>query len=413
MNINEKNIYISRRKSLAGIAGLSAFPFLEINAAAKPEPKYKRLVVVTLPYGTMAQYWTPDQVGPNYNCRYAEIYKDVKQDLSILTNLSHGNGIGHVNAARLLSGVGINERNKYENKNESVDQFLGRHIGSLSRYPSLTLGGGTYSWSKEGVKVPELVGSDKIYRQLFIPDSAEAIKAKTATLKEREMQLKVMENGAKSLSSILSSADNQKLQEYQASILTLKENIFRRKKWMNTTKKRPKDLELAQRPTGSELVENTLEMTYWALMQNLSRVVTVSVSGKTPVKEFGGSRNWHNNTHHGMLPDKIEFLRRIESMAIEKTVNLIKKLKATQDPEGSGTMLDNTMVLFASGMSSGNSHSCSNLPIMIAGGGLKHGNHITYGEKRNAADMLYTLVRNFGVEVDHFNKSNKVLDELV
>ena len=427
MNYLEKNIYVSRRKFLIGLAGMSAFPFLEINAAERKSPKYKRLMVIATPFGFHADYWVPKAEGIHYSCKYSPLYGKIKNDISVLSNLTHGGSGGHISTSAFLSGIYQKDAWMHKNKNETVDSFIGRHVRSGSRYPSLHLGtlgaGERVSWSKEGTMVPEITDPLTAYNLLFKPESSESIQAKRVSLEEQTLQMEFMSGGFSSFKSRLSKRDQGKLEEYQSGIVNLGETIKQSEKWIDTAKSEPP----AEKPLEGKALKNAakfaslnpstiafqsqLDNAYWALFKGETRVVTLSTSRSMPVKEFGSS-NYHSATHHGMRPDRIKVLENIDRMVIAKATGFIERLKNTPDPEGTGNMLDNTIVLMGSGMASGNSHSTRNLPVLLAGGGFKHGQHLKVKRKPNGVgdfayggDLLLTIIQQFGLPVNSFNNS--------
>ena len=421
MKFQDKNTYISRRRFLVGLAGISAFPFLEINAASKTPSPYKRMMIITTPFGFHSPNWMPDKAGRDYTSGYLPLYKEVKKDVTLLTNLSHGGYIGHAATSSFLTGIHQKDAYRYANKNESLDQLVARHIMSESRYPSLNLAvqdrGEKVSWTREGVRVPEITKARTAFDLLFKPDSAESLKAKRLQHQERKLMLEVMQNGFSSIKNKLSQRDQFKLGEYRESIRNLGIQIGHDQKWIETSKANP-DESININPSGcTDTFQSMLDLSYWSLKTNTSRMITLSISRGMNLSDFK-TRNYHSYTHHGQRPEKLAIIEAIDSMVISRTAQFIKRLRETPDPEGNGSMLDNTIVLLGSGMQSGNSHSCRNIPLMLAGGGFKHGTHKPYQRNADgsyvfAGDLLYTLARRFGLEVDKFNKSSRELVGLI
>ena len=428
MNYLEKNIYVSRRKFLIGLAGMSAFPFLEINAAEKKSPKYKRLIVIATPFGFHTDYWKPNKLGADYSSKYSPLYEKVKSDISILSSLAHGMRGGHASTCSFLSGVYETEAWRYQNKNETLDRFIGRHMGSQSRYTSLNLG--TFgpcerlSWSKEGTISPMIPDPSAAYNLLFKPESAESIQANRVSLAERNRQLEFMRGGFSSIKSRLSKRDQDKLEEYRSGIVNLGDSLKQSENWLDTPKAEPPagtvpTIKYQKQYPSTFAFQSQLDIAYWALVRGETRVMTVSTSRNMPVNEFGAG-SYHSTTHHGKLPERIKAIENIDRMVISKAADFIERLKNTPDPEGTGTMLDNTLVLMGSGMESGNSHSSRNIPIMLAGGGFKHGQHIKVEKKANgineyayAGDLLLTIAQKFGLPVNSFNRSTSGILGLV
>ena len=148
-------------------------------------------------------------------------------------------------------------------------------------------------------------------------------------------------------------------------------------------------------------------------MQNdWTRVATLEIGGGIKTTDLGLDTNYHKYSHHGKLPELMEGLTVIEKYQLKHMGIFFDKLKAIEDPTG-GTLFDHTMILLGSGMGNGSSHSNKNLPILMAGGGFKHGQHMVFPEakpKRVPLSNLYvSMLQNFGLEIDRFGQSTGIL----
>jgi hypothetical protein len=147
-----------------------------------------------------------------------------------------------------------------------------------------------------------------------------------------------------------------------------------------------------------------------ALATDSTRVVTLSLSTFSVVPHVPGVKNeTHGLTHHGNEPEKIAELRRIEEAQVTVFGELLAALHAVAEPGGS--LLDHTQVLYGSCLGNANSHSTRNLPIILAGGGLRHGGHLAFAEADGVplANLYLTMLRGLGVEVDSFSSSTGTL----
>jgi hypothetical protein len=152
-----------------------------------------------------------------------------------------------------------------------------------------------------------------------------------------------------------------------------------------------------------------------ALQTDSTRIATLEIGGDFEASAFGLSGGYHGLSHHGQRPDAIKGLIKMERYQVEQFARFLAKLKSIED--GPGTLLDHSMVLFGSGMGNANSHTNSNLPIILAGGGFKHGEHKTFATKGPSHQMLCNLylsmLQRFGVEVEKFGTSTGTLTGLV
>ena len=141
-----------------------------------------------------------------------------------------------------------------------------------------------------------------------------------------------------------------------------------------------------------------------------SRVISVMIQDHFVVPKVDGvTGNHHNLSHHGQDQTKIEQLRRIESQFVKCFDSLLRQMKST--PESGSTLLDNTSILFGSNLGNANAHHARNLPILLAGGGFKHGQFITHDEVNNKplCKLFVTMLNNAGVEAESFGQSTSAL----
>src|SRR5262249_45841851 len=118
-----------------------------------------------------------------------------------------------------------------------------------------------------------------------------------------------------------------------------------------------------------------------ALQTDSSRVATLEIGGSFLVSDLGIRKGYHNLSHHGRLADNIEALVQHELYQMKQSARFLEKLRSIPEPSGAGTLLDQTMVLFGSGMGNANSHTNTDLPIILAGGGFRHGEHRSYPQE--------------------------------
>jgi hypothetical protein len=147
------------------------------------------------------------------------------------------------------------------------------------------------------------------------------------------------------------------------------------------------------------------DMMYLALLTDSTRLITYSVGDSNSVATLPGvSMNYHDLSHHGQDPEKLKQLAAVESEHIKAFGDLVRRLKETK--EGESDLLDRTMVLLGSHMHSG-AHDNRNLPIILAGGGFKHGQHVAFDQTDNhpLSNLYVTMLQQLGLEVDSFGSS--------
>jgi hypothetical protein len=157
-------------------------------------------------------------------------------------------------------------------------------------------------------------------------------------------------------------------------------------------------------------LELMLDMIHLALQTDSTRFATLYIGGSNSVQPIEGvSLEYHNLSHHGQDPDKLAQLKIIESRQQAAVGKLIRKLRDTR--EAGGTLLDNTAVMFGSAMGNASSHNCKNLPIVLAGGGFRHGQHLAFNKDENTplCRLYVSLLQWLGVETDRFGSGNGTL----
>jgi hypothetical protein len=154
------------------------------------------------------------------------------------------------------------------------------------------------------------------------------------------------------------------------------------------------------------------DLIHLALKTDSTRIVTFYLSGVGGVvpKIGGVADDWHNLSHHGQDPTKIAMLRLIETAKFEALRDFLAKLKSTD--EGDQTLLDRTMVLFGSHLGNASSHNTRNLPMLLAGGGFRHGNHLAFDRENNkpVSNLYVSMLERMGLEIDAVGSSTGTLN---
>jgi len=413
---------LKRRSFLKGTGVALALPMLEAmvpdcHASGVKQRPVKRFVCLSNNYGMYRNGFFPssDQVGTGYEMpETLQSLEQHRKQLTIFSNLDHGNTGGHAGVPVLLSGVRPALAHGYPEGNLSLDQRLAEFNGTATRFPSMTIGcneQNLISFTRAGVQVPT-IDMRTAYRLMFLDESTEKKATASERLKRQNSVLDVVLGQAKSLQQRLGKQDQRKLDEYFGSVRSLEKKIVQHEPWID--RPRPKTDVLEPQLTGGtpERLKATIEMIVLALQTDSTRVVTC-VSGFAN-GDFGLSGGYHNFSHHGERPEPVAALKKIEGYQIEMMAYLIARLKQQTDAINGGTLLDHTTILFGCGMATG-THQTKNLPLLLAGGGYHHGQHRVFSEvmgRTPAANLLLSILQNHGVEADRFGTSSGTLTGL-
>ena len=411
---------LNRRTFLRGSGVAMALPMLEAmipraRAAAAVKKPVKRFVCLSNNYGVYQKAFFPDssQAGTDYEM--PETLKSLEKhraDLTLFSNLDHGFTGGHRGVPVLLSGVRPVLAHNYLEGNISLDQKLAEYHGAATRFPSMTLGcreRNLLSFTRTGVQVPS-IDLRAAYRAMFFEDTPDKKATEAERFKRHNSILDVVLGQAKSLNKELGKQDQEKLEEYFDSVRTMEKKIVQQEPWLD----RPKPTTEVKEPNPGngteEQLKVTIEMIALALQTDSTRAITLSSGFANG--DFGLNGGYHGFSHHGERDEQVAALKKIEGFQISMMSYLIDRLKAQEDPINGGTLLDHTSILYGCGMASG-THSTSNLPLVLAGGGCRHGEHRVYpeakGERVPAANLLLSILQNSGLEIDRFGSSSGTL----
>jgi hypothetical protein len=415
----------NRRTFLRGASGaMMALPLLEASAADPASPP-KRLVAAGVFYGMMPDMFFPETVGRDYEMpRLLKPMEQHRDEFTVFSGLDHNLSGGHETTKYFLCGIPQNQAKGYQHANISLDQRAAMHVGAATRYPALALGcevddSNYMSWSRHGSQVRPVKGPSSLYDLLFRQQNATARKQHKRQMSERESILDLVRDQAKSFERGLGQADKDKLDQYYTSVRELELKVEQSRLWLNHDKP-TSDYKLPRSTSDMTLAQKTpifYDLMVLALQTDSTRCMTLSFSGLG--KDHGGlpgvNRDYHTLSHHGKEKSAINKLAVIETFYMQQFADFVGKLKAVREPNGK-TLLDNTMALFGSGMSNGNSHSNRDLPVVLAGGGFKHGEHKHYARdgrtSTSLCNLYLTMLQQFGLEIDSFNTSTGTLTGL-
>jgi len=410
------------RRTFLRAAGISlALPWLEALAAA-PAREPRRMICICAPLGLHPDYFFPQQAGRDYALSpYLEIVGEFREEMTVISGLAHagmGSSFAHQASASFLTGIPGAGRPGFRNA-ISLDQLAAEHIGTQTRFPSLALSGegaGGLSWTRTGALIPADNSPSKVFARLFLEGRAEEVQEQMRRLEDGRSILDDVSTQAKSMRAKLGSEDRDKLEEYLTSVRELEQRMVNDQSWA----RKPKPKVDAKPPTdvanAADLISRTrllFDLTHLALQTDSTRLVTIMLGGSTFAPPIPGvSLGHHDLSHHGKDPSKLAQLKLVEVETMKTVRDLLVKLR--QSKEDSTTLLDRTTVFLGSNLGDGSSHSTSNLPVLLAGGGFRHGQHLHFDPKNPPplCNLYVNLLQRLGIATGKFSTSTSTLTGL-
>ena len=421
---------IPRRNVLRGLGiaiALPGFASLKAESVNGLNRSTRRFVCVSPNYGMNPAGFFPTETGSEY--RMPDLLQSLeshRESLSLFTNLDHpGVGGGHGCSNTFLNGVELKNTKDDPQRLLSLDQLLAEKIGQKSRFPSMLLGSGGISWSRAGIRLPTQADPVSVFNSLFVDDSAKAKQQQRRFLNEDTSILDVVGEDARSLRRRLAQTDQQKLDQYLTSIREVERKLIRQAEWLDIRKPRVKDDVIRGGDDDDTIVDlqypyNTsvmYDLMVLALQTNSTNVICFGHPGGNRLFPFEGiTLGYHSLTHHGKRPELLKELSIIERFYAKEFSAFLGKLKEAHDTDGR-PLLDSTAVLFGSGMGNASSHSSRNLPVLLAGGGFRHGNHHRFErhqrDGRPLGDLFVSILQQFEIEQDQFSNHGGNLNHLL
>lgn len=416
--MNRRHFLLSSLGATLALPGMSSLTAKtagrSVQAAKGAGLGARRFVAVGNLLGYQTKSLFPTTTGRNYEkTALLEPVWDIRDKMTVLRGLDHGVKGGHFAVHSFLSGVLHSEAQNRPDGNVTIDQYLADEVGFETRFPSLTVGseGGIHggcqiAWTKSGVRVPPVTNPAELFERLFISDSPER---RARRVEENKVQASILDSvleEANRLSKKVNHEDKAKLDEYLTSVRDVEKRLELRKRWTN----QPKPKAPFDKPANRNAVEDLpllYELIALALQTDSTRIATLEIGGDFMPQHLGIKKDWHGLSHHGNDPEAVASLIALERYQIEHFGKFVSRLARINDGERS--LLDSTTVLFGSGMGDGNSHKNSDLPILLAGGGYKHGEYREVPRegvnKVPLCNLFVDIAQKMGVETDSFGSS--------
>ena len=317
--------------------------------------------------------------------------------------------------------------------------------GLKTRFPSLELSnqGHRLAVSADGIQLPAEKNPAVVFKRFFM-EPAGGVKKQRRRLNRKEIMLDLVLGDAKSLAKKLGQEDRGRLDQYLGAVREVEKRTKRAEAWLETPRPRI-DSGIAGRLNRNipleqlgEYLRTMYDIIVLAFQTDMTRAVTFNTGneGTGPaVPEIGIKRDRHSRSHHTGNKEALEQLTRSDEFNVRQFAYFLDRLSEVRD--GDGTLIDTTLALYGSGLSYGNSHGTTSLPLVLAGGaslGLKHGKHIDYNQqvkkfkgygqgvgvyhspvntKAHFSNLLLTIAQKMGVETKSFGDSNGVISEVL
>jgi hypothetical protein len=411
------------RRQFLRAAGVSlAIPCLDAFASARAaETPRRRMVCICAPLGLHREYFFPEKDGKDYELTpYLEVLKDFRDNFTVVSGLSHAGqspGFAHQASASFLTGAQNAGRPGFRNS-ISVDQLAAEHVGGQTRFPSLALSGegAGLSWTRTGALVPAATSPAKVFAKLFLDGKPDEVKAQVGRLADGRSILDDVRDQAADLRSKVGADDRDRLDEYVTCVRDLEKRLARDEAWAKTPKPKVNVPPPTDIPNVADLLGRTkllFDLTHLALQTDSTRIVTIMLGGTTaPPPIPGVTLGHHDLSHHGKDPGKLAQLKTVETETMKTLRDLLAKLRQSKE-EGS-SLLDRTTLFLGSNLGDGSSHSVKNLPVLLAGGGFKHGRHLKFDPQNPPplCNLFVSMLQRLGVEADKFSTGTGTLTGL-
>ena len=415
---------IDRRALLRGTGVALGIPWLSAMEAAFAESADaappKRFVAMTLGLGLHADNLNPRDAGRDYQpSRYLMPLNDLREQFTVISGTSHpGVTGGHRAEASILTANSVGSSGSAKNT-ISLDQHMAKYLGNQTRFPSLVLssaGSNSPSYTENGAMIPAESSPSKLFTQLFIDDSAAERAKQAERVRQGRSIMDLVGEDARRLERELGSGDRQRLDAYFTSVRELEQRMSASQAWTSRPKPKvdvpkPADIGNANDFVGRQKLMS--DMIRLALQTDSTRFIVYHLGGSGGVVPLPGvDEGYHSLSHHGLDEEKLEQLAVVETAIMSAWGNFLRSLSEADDHGTS--LLDNTSVLLTSNLGNASNHSNQNMPVVLAGGGFRHGQHLCFDQRHNypLPNLFVSLMQRVGLEEDRFATGTSTMSGL-
>jgi hypothetical protein len=421
---------LPRRQFLRGAGVVLALPLLDCMQPARGATDSalpRRMLLISNNLGVLPKPFFPQSAGADYELSpYLRVLADHRQDFTVFSGLSHPGVVGgHSTENCFLTGTRGPTRSGFRNQ-ISLDQYAAEKLGPVTRFPTLNLGvnidkaNRSLAWTRDGVLLPAEDHALTLFQRMFIQGDSEQVARQLRRLDERGSILDTLQDDTLRLNRGLGSADRSRMDQYLTSVREIETRLHSAREWEQRPKPRanqPPPVDIQDKKLFIDKFRLMLSIAQLAFESDSTRIVTLMVDAfATPVFKLDGQHDttdgYHNLSHHGQSEEKLKQLEDVDRQQMELLRDLLHHLGQRQ--EGGERLLDRTMILYGSNMGDSNTHDNSNLPILLAGGGFRHGQHLVFRRDQNTplCNLYVQLLQQMGLETDQFSSSTGMLNGL-
>jgi len=421
------NRSLPRRTVLRGVGAGLMLPMLDamrpaVASAATPhetlEPP-RRMIGICNNLGLLPEKFFPRDAGPSYTASpYLNELQEHRDDFTVFSGVWHPDvDGGHPADICFLTAAPHPGSGGFRNT-ISLDQFVAERIGHRTRFPSMTLGVNvnqatrSLSWTGAGVLIPCEESPLKVYQQLFLQGSPREVKRQVERLELGESIMDAVAGQTERLTKTLGPNDRRRLDQYLTGVRELELRLAAAKEWETVPKPTPSEPAPADPKDPKRYMEKVrlmYDMSRLALETDSTRAITLMLdSVNSPAIEVQGSPTsdgYHNLSHHGKNEQKLQQLEQIDLWHMRLLDEMFGKMKEVR--EGGESLLDRTMIVYGSNLGNADTHVTTNLPVLIAGGGFQHGQHLAFDRENNypLPNLFVSMLQQMGLEAERFATS--------
>jgi hypothetical protein len=417
---------LDRRGFLRGAGVALALPLLDaLRPAWAGEPAApgagppRRMIAVCNNLGLLPERFFPEKGGRDYALSpYLEVIKEHRADFTVFSGVSHPFVDGGHPADNCFLTAAPHPGNGGFRNTISLDQFAAQQIGTRTRFPSLTLGvnaaagARSLSWTGSGALIPCEDRASAVFHRLFMQGSPKEVAAQKRRLALGQSVMDAVGDQVQGLAKQVGARDRERLDQYGSGVRDLEKRLGEARAWEDKPKPVVSDKAPAD-PAGPkeyfDKVRLMYDMARLAIQTDSTRLITIMLdSVNSPTIEVAGASitdGYHSLSHHGKNPAKLTQLEAIDRMHMTQLGTLFTALKATKEQDSD--LLERTMVLYGTNMGNANTHVTTNLPVLLAGGGFKHGQHLAFDRANNypLPNLFVSMLQRLGIQVDRFATS--------
>ena len=379
--------------------------------AAQSSGDVRRMLAICAPLGIHTPNLFPEKAGRDYELTpYLKPMESLREKFTVISGTMHPDvDGGHAAEKSFLTGAAHPGQPSFQNT-ISVDQLAAEQIGYKTRFGSLTLAidANSLSYTRSGVQIPSESRPSKLFAKLFLEGTQQEKEEQMRRIEDGQSIMDLVQDQTKKVTRQVGREDNQTLEQYFTSVRELEKRLVQAEAWAKLPKpvvdqKQPEDI--TDRANLTARLRLMYDMIFLAIQTDSTRLITlVGAGGNEVVSLKGVDDGWHNLSHHGRDPNKIEMLTIIELEEMRLFAELLQRLENVK--EGDNTLLDQTAIMFGSNLGNASSHNNTDLPVIAAGGHFRHGQHLAFGEEKKApplCNLFVSYLQHLGLEYDQFS----------